>query len=239
MASLRHIAACIGISGNFAVVRDFYGYATGAPTPLSLLTQIKLLQGKHIHLNLIRVGIESFTFALEQNIDAAVQITRGIYAAINLGIGRVERYYIPTAKANGHEVITSNCEAEELMEEWTVPNDALDVFFVLDYNVPSNSDQIAGYSGIDEDCEKEGALSGSVVTTEFSPSSTGFFLAHEIGHYLGVTGDYDESLFEILFGEGPDLSDNLMYFKGPNKGIILPNEAADMKDHCFVKPGCP
>ena len=45
-----------------------------------MLTQINRLQGRHVHMNLIRVGIESFTPADETEIDGAVQFTRDTYA---------------------------------------------------------------------------------------------------------------------------------------------------------------
>jgi hypothetical protein len=60
MVSIRQIASCIGLSGNLSIIGDFFGY-TRVPSgaPLSLLTQVRRLQQRHIHLNLIRVGIES------------------------------------------------------------------------------------------------------------------------------------------------------------------------------------
>ena len=91
MASLREIADCIGIKKNFEVVRDFFGYQTGAPGQISLLRQMRLAQGYHVHLNLIRVGVETFTDADEQEIDSAVAFTRDTLAAVDFGVANVGR----------------------------------------------------------------------------------------------------------------------------------------------------
>jgi hypothetical protein len=137
MASIKQLARCIGLSGDISIVRDFYGY-TSVPTEkqLSLLTQARLLKSPHIHLNLIRVGTNEngwFSDTDEQEIDAAVQIMRDIYATVSIGVGRVERYFITVAQAKGRDIIDSDDEATELTDEWSVPNDALDVFFVLKF----------------------------------------------------------------------------------------------------------
>src|SRR5262245_39737487 len=117
MASLRQAAQCIGLSGDIQVVRDFFGYWTGAPKPLSLLTQLKLLQGKHVHLNLIR------TAALQppslKTIDAGLQFMRDVYATVGVGVGRIERYRVPQG---GYEIVVDNDVAKDLFDSWSVPN---------------------------------------------------------------------------------------------------------------------
>ena len=120
MASLRQVAQCIGITGTFSVLRDFFGYVS-TPVPLSVLTQILRLKQKHCHLNLIRVGIESFTSADEREIDAAVQFTRDTYATVNLGVGRVLRFFITTDEATGQDNIGSGRGSMgSLREAWTL-----------------------------------------------------------------------------------------------------------------------
>jgi hypothetical protein len=221
MASLKDMGGCIGLASSFSVLRDFYGYITGAPKPLSLLKQIRLVQGKHIHLNLILVGSESFTDADEAEIDAAVQATRDFYATVSLGVGRVLRFVVSTDQANGHDNIDSDSEAEDLTNEWTVHNDALDVFFVLTYATST-----VGLSEVDGSCDKDGkGMTGSVVAIEGSANTTGFCLGHEVGHYLGL--------------EHTDNSPgNLMFPTVPNGGNITSSQGSTMRSHCFVRSGC-
>jgi len=203
------------------VLRDFYGYITGAPKPLSLLEQIRLLQDKHIDLNLICVGVESFTDSDQAEIDEAVQITRDIYATVNLGVGRVRRFFITTKDADGHDNIGSDSEAEDLTDEWSADNNALDVFFVLTYLGAT-----IGLSEVDGSCDKDTkAMSGSVVCIEESPAITGLVLAHEVGHYLGL-------------GHREGHPENLMFPDTPNRGLLGSGQGSTMRKHCFVRPGC-
>ena len=219
MESLRQIASCIGLSGNISILRDFYGYITGAPRELSLLTQIRLLKGSHVHMNLIRVGVDQFTHADEQELDGAVQFTRDTFAIVGLGVGRVQRFAITTADANGRENIDNDAEAEALTLEWTVWNDAMDIFFVLTYTGAT-----IGFSAVDGPCDKDAArMNGSVVAIEGAVATTGLILAHEVGHYLGL--------------EHVDDPTNLMN-RIVRSGQLTADQGTDMRDHCFVKPAC-
>jgi hypothetical protein len=227
MPSIKELARCIGLVGDIRVVRDFYGYRTGAPQELSLITQARLLQESHIHLNLIRVGFDSLPTtpideqsAAEEEIDFAVQWMRDVYAAVNIGIGRVERYVIPIGEANGREIINDVSEAKDLVQEWTIPNDALDVFFVLQFlGGPS------GWSGIDGPCDKNGSYSGSVIAIEHDPDITGLTLAHEVGHYLGL--DHEDAAGNLMFEMGNVVNRN-----------ITASQAQTMRDHCFANTPC-
>jgi hypothetical protein len=214
------LANCIGVTGNFWVVRNFYGYQTGAPAQLSLLTQVRRLQGRHLHMNIIRVGIEGFTTADEEEIDFAVDETRRYYGAVNLGVGRVGRYYITVADANGRDYINNDGEAEALTDEWTVDNDAADVFIVLGY-----AGSTIGLSRVDGPCDKDAkGMDGSVVAIESTPFTSGQVLAHELGHYLGLGHVND--------------SNNLMNPTVTNGGQLTSGQGSTMRSHCFVKSGC-
>jgi hypothetical protein len=138
MESIRALARCINLGNpdNVSVVRDFFGYQTGAPEDLSLLQQVRRLKQRHIHLNLIHVGIASFTDNDEEEIDAAVQATREFYGQVGLEIGRVESYFTTMEEAKGRNNIDNDAEGENLTDKWTVPKDTLDISFVFTYSTP-------------------------------------------------------------------------------------------------------
>jgi hypothetical protein len=220
MDSLKSVAACIGITGGFSVSRDFFGFLRGAPTDVSVLTQVRRLQGRHVHMNFIKVGSDQFTSNDEAEMDSALQFTRDNYAQVNLGVGRIEHYFISTAEARGAENIDNDSEAENLTNEWTVPNSALDIFWVLTY-----AGSTIGYSRVDGPCDKDAkGMDGSVVALEGTANTTGFVLAHEAGHYLGLSHTSDGS--------------NLMFGSVPNGGNLTAGQGSNVRDHCFVKPAC-
>lgn len=236
MTSVRSIAACIGISGSFSIVRNFYGYSTGvyghadlsidintasqnairidptAPGQLSLLNQVRLLNGPHIHLDTIRVGFEDFTITDQQEIDIAVQITRELYARIGLGIGRVLHWGISTEDANGYTVIDSDGEAFDLLDEWSAPGDGMDAFFVREY---------VGRGGATSDKDPE----GTIIEIQGTIAS-GIGLAHELGHYLGL--GHESSQTNLMLGTG---------FPRPNYDLTA-DQATRMRSSDLVQDGC-
>ena len=170
-----------------------------------------------ISINIIRVGNENFTSADLTTINNAVTTMRNIYATVGLSLRRVEHWIISVSSANGRDVIDNDGEAEALTDEWTVPNNAVDVFAVKLY-VGST----AGLSPVPGPCDKDAkGMDGTVV--ELIGGTTGLVLAHEVGHYLGlnhVTGD----------------STNLMFPSVPNGGLLTAAQGNTMKSHCFIEP---
>ncbi|MBP2328157.1 hypothetical protein JOF56_008542 [Kibdelosporangium banguiense] len=170
-----------------------------------------------ISLNIIRVGSENFSAADLTTINNAIGTLRGIYASIGLTLRRVEHYIIPLASANGRDVIDNDGEAETLTDEWTVANNAVDVFFVRLY-----VGSVAGLSPVPGPCDKNAkGMDGTVC--ELIGGTTGQVLAHEVGHYLGlshVTGD----------------SSNLMFPSVPNGGLLTAAQGNTMRSHCFIEP---
>ena len=220
MDSLRAFATCIGVGGEFSVSRDFFGFILPPAADVSVATQIQRLKGRHVHMNFIRVGADQFTNNDLREMDSALQATRNLYAPASLGVGRIEHWVISTADADGAENIGSDSEAEDLTNDWTVPNSALDIFFVLTYATST-----IGLSRVDGPCNKDAkGMDGSVVAIEGDVNTTGFVLAHEAGHYLGLSHSSS--------------SGNLMFKNVPNGGAITSSQGADMRDHCFTKSGC-
>jgi len=170
-----------------------------------------------INLNIIRVGSENFTAADGTTINNAISTMKTIYATVGFTIPVIEDWVIGLAQANGHDVIDNDDEAESLTDEWTVPNRSVDVFFVKLYVGAT-----AGLSPVRGPCDKDAkGMDGSVV--EMNGGVTGQILAHEVGHYLGlshVNGD----------------STNLMSPTVPNGGILTASQGNIMVQHCFVSP---
>ncbi len=220
MDSVRAIASCIGVTGTFSLAGGFLGFLRGAPSDVSVLTQVQRLQGRHVHMNFIRVGSDQFTTNDLAEMDAALQFTRDTYAQVSLGVGRVQHWVISTAEADGAENIDNDDEAEDLTNDWTVPNSALDIFWVLTY-----AGSTIGLSRVDGPCDKDAkGMDGSVVAIEGSGNTSGFVLAHEAGHYLGLSHSSSSS--------------NLMFGTVPNGGALTSSQGSNMRDHCFTKAGC-
>ena len=211
MASLREIADCIGIKKNFEVVRDFFGYQTGAPGQISLLRQMRLAQGHHVHLNLIRVGVETFTDADEQEIDSAVAFMRDVYATVDFGVANVGRRSISSDKAGGFVNIGSDDEAVEITREFAIDNARIDVFFVRTY-AGSSIGSGPFFGPKDKNVKRE--MTGIVLALEGSTTVTGFVLAQLVCRYLGLGPRQD--------------ANNLMSSQIPNGGELTSRQGEDM-----------
>lgn len=169
-----------------------------------------------VQINVILVGRELFTSADLQEVSAGVQRARTIYATIGLGV--TEAWFeIPLADARGREFIDDNGEAVALTDEWTVPNHALDVFFVRGY-----AGSTVGLSAVDGPCDKNGkGMDGSVVAIESSIAVTGWCTAHEAAHYLGL--DHVADVTNVMNPNFTSSANNL-----------TPGQGSNMRDHCFV-----
>src|SRR5262245_7048467 len=154
MTSLRALANCIGIDENLSVLRDFFGFArgqlppdpTGADVTVSLKRQFARLDGDHFHLNVIAVGSDQFTDSDYIEIDYSIYRLRNIYNPVALGVGRIQHWIITTEEADGLDTPTSKGDLEQLTEDWTVPNDGIDLFIPHNMSIPSNGGVLLGRS---------------------------------------------------------------------------------------------
>lgn len=209
-ASLRDVAACIGVTGSFSVVKDFYGYASGVyghksinvdfatttmsdrsiaandPGRLSLWRQIELLKTRYMNLDVIRVGGDDFTTLEKQEIDIAVQIARELYERDDIGIGRVLKSQITVADAGSYMSIDSACEAIDLIDDWDAPGNGIDCFFVR---------SITFGAGGAYDTKGDG-----LIVALRGDWASGIGLAHELGHFLGVHEHQSDNEYLLVGG---------------------------------------
>jgi hypothetical protein len=237
MASLRAFASCIGCPPDFRIVRDFFGYASAPPwklappgqqanlpQSLSVLKQMNRLKQKHFHLDLIRVGTDSNGLLPpkdEQNLDCAVQMAREIYGAIGVGIGRVDRWWrIPLSDHTGFDIIDDNCEAVDMITEYTAPGGGIDVFLVQEW---VDSDNTVGITPHKPD-------GVAVESRENDFLGTARTVSHELGHYFGL-------------GHENDKPNNLMCQSGkanemPGSSRLNSDQAQQIKESDAMHPSC-
>ena len=241
MASLRALAACIGVTGEFSVVRDFFGHASRPPwrpvspdnvppSSLSLLTQIRRLQQPYFNINVVRVGTNSDgIFAAEgvddideavdeKNVDAVVAVAREIYGAIGVGIGRVERWWQIPAADTDHEVIDSQAEAGDLVREFSVGNDGIDVFVVLRYRVGTAGKHPRWGDGV------------VVESKESDFRFTAQTFSHELGHFfLGQRHENEPNNLMTVDDDGALI---------PGSTLLNADQAEEIKKHDKILDAC-
>jgi hypothetical protein len=173
---------------------------------------------KYLSVNVILVGDDGFSPNDLQQVRDSLGILRQIYAQVSIGIDNVAWYGISSADAGSLAVIDSESEAEDLTDDWTVSNNALDLFVVRSM---TDAD---GRSAVDGSCDKDSSkgMTGSVVSLNGDAANSGNTFAHEIGHYLGLNHISDSGNF--IGGDGSSDSWTGIYAW---QGNI-------MKKHCFM-----
>lgn len=257
MASVKAILNCIGRStdGELSVLRHLFGFrrfrvpsdGAGGSFSVSMLDTLNGLQGRHVHLNVIMVGwLNEFNAADRdtgrEKCDYAVMRTRQIYAARNLGVGRVDYFVIDRSEADGAHDIGSEGEADELSDDWSVDNNGIDCFVPRTISDPD----FVGISPVGGDCDKggkrDGLIAGAIdrggsVGASFDAFARTF--AHEIGHYLGLPHNHGNSC-----PTGTDARNNLMAqtrcitLSARDAVTLTADQGSDMRGHCTTRSGC-
>lgn len=235
MPSIRSTAdSCLGVTGTISVREDVFGYIWGPmDRTLSVKNHLDLIKDTAFNLSVILVAHENdfsgaFTSADTIRMQAAIDVMRELYAQVGLGVRKLYWQFIPTADANGYSVVNAS-EATDLTEDWSGDNDGIDVFFVTTVS------DAGGWSKTNGSCDKDvkGERTGAVLELKSTDQFTGVLLAHEVGHYLGLS-------------HGNDIT-NLMGADTDNNGIgeinsgstgITNSQGDTMKDHCSIRSSC-
>jgi hypothetical protein len=248
MTSLRAIASCIGVSGNFSVLRSFFGFfrgvlppdPTGASVRISLRRQMGLLQGAHFHLNVIAVGVDNFTDADDIEVDYSLFKIRNVYAQVNVGVGRIQHFAISVAEADGLDAPTTSDQLEDLTEAWSVPNDGVDLFIPHDMNVPSNGGMILGRSAVDGPCpgdKDDKGLSGSV-SGLWGREQTARTVAHEVGHYLKLRHNHGDNCPTATAARNNLMAQSRCALSTRDSILLTSGQGNDVRDHCMSDHEC-
>jgi reprolysin-like metallo-peptidase family M12B len=245
-ASLRALASCIGITGPFSVLSDFYGFRrrrlppdpTGVRVQVSLKDQIGLLRGRHFNLNVITVGSDQFTDADHIEIDYGLFKLRNVYRPVSLGVGRILHWIIPTTDAAGLDSPTTEGELEDLTADWTVRNDGIDLFIPHNMAIPSNGGMILGKSAIDGPCDKDAkGMTGSTCGL-WGSEQTARTMAHELGHYLGLSHNHGDACPTTTAAQNNLMAQSRCALSVRNSVLLTASQGTDMRDHCSTKGGC-
>jgi Metallo-peptidase family M12B Reprolysin-like len=239
MPSIRSLASCIGLSDDFSILGDFFGFfrrqvppdPTGAQTVVSLWRQAVRLQSDYHNLNVIAVGVDQFTDADDIEVDYSIYKLRNIWNQVGLGVGRIQHYGVDTADAGGLDSPTSRGDLEDITDRWTVSNDGIDMFIPHNMNVASNGGVLLGRSAVDGPCEDKDdkGMNGSTAGLWGSEQTARTF-AHELGHYL--TLKHRNSQPTNLMCQSSRASSTR------NSVNLTSGQGSDMKDHCLVDSGC-
>ena len=198
--SVRQALNAMGLGGvaNASVMHHVLGFwrvaptdpSTGTPVVVSLAQQFQGLSGRHLHVNMIEVGLDTLSASdMADRVDYSVHRIRQIYSTRQLGLGRVQYFWITAAASNGRDDLGSESEADSLSDEWSVNNNGIDMFLVR-----TISDDFVGISPVPGDCNK-GDKSDGMVGGEVNREAEGFSrtAAHELGHFLNLSHNHGES----------------------------------------------
>lgn len=253
--SVRDIADdCLGVTGDISVDSDVYGYifrdtdgsvfgtlanndtlpGSGEATTRSLKRHLETISGKAIDLVVILVGHENdFSGAVSRDdvtkAQYALQVTRDLYAQAPLGIRRINWQRIPLADAGGYVNIANRAEAEDLTDDWSGPGGGVDVFFVQSIG------DAGGWSNVEGPCDKDSKddLTGAVLIITSGRRFTGVLLAHEVGHYVGLS--HTNTITNMM---GADTNGDGIGEINNNSTNITNSQATTMRRHCSVKSAC-
>lgn len=239
--SLKSIASsCLGVTAPFSVLSDVFGYIFrdasgtvfgGQTETMFLRRQLELAKGKSTNFSIFLVGHENdfsgvVTLAQIIEVQFAIQVARDIYAQRSLGVRKIFWRRIGMAEAGAYTIITDKPEAVDLTDDFSGPNDGIDVFFVQSIL------NAGGWSTTPGPCDKDAKDEMTGAVLELSGSSnffTGVLMAHEVGHYLGLEHDGSDSNLMGVDSNGDGIGEI-----SNNSTGLTSSQGTTIRGHCSV-----
>ena len=261
--SVRAAMSCMGLgaSGDVSLMWNVFGFRQarpptdpvgGATVTVSLADTFADLSGRHVNLNMIAVGYDGLSAAdrdrYVNSVDWAAFRMRQIYNGASIGVGRVQHFEIAVVDARGYDDVGDTDEADDLHDEWGVPNDGIDAFFVRNISASSGGGGLLGRSPVDGDCEKDskddGLLAGGANNTNADSVARTF--THEVGHYLDLEHNHGDSCPAAVSSRMNlmaqtrcvPLASGTSTADVRNAVNLTSSQGSTMRDHCMVKGGC-
>jgi hypothetical protein len=232
-------ASCLGVNPPFSVNSDLYGYifrdaagTVGISQDRSLKQQLERMKGKAINVCLFLVGHENdfsgvVTLAQAISVQGAMQTVRDLYAQVSLGVRKLFWRRISMADVGNYAVITDRPEAVDLTDDFSGPNDGIDVFYVQSIL------NAGGWSTITGPCDKDDKdeMTGCVI--ELSSGILGILTAHEVGHYLGLV--HGTTITNVM---GVDSNGDGIGELNSTSTNLTSSQGTTMRGHCSVRSPC-
>ena len=237
----------LGGTADLSVMREVLGFwrgtpptdpATSTPVEVSLSQAFDGLSRGHVHLNLVEVGLDLLSVAdlaaADDKVDYGVHRTRQIYATRQLGLGRVQYFWVTAADSNGRDDLGSESEADSLSDEWSVSNDGVDMFIV---RTISDSDFV-GISPVPGDCGKGGKDDG-LVGGEVNRDAEGFSrtMAHELGHFLDLSHNHGDSCPTDTTARENLMAQTRCAVSTRSSVLLTTSQGSTMRGRCQVRAG--
>ena len=235
MVSLRQLCAdCLDETGNISIRGDLFGYIWGPiDRDLKILEHIGRIRGESINICCFLVAHEpgfggSFTETQAIHAQRSIDLMREIYAQVPLGVRKIYWRYINEADAAPYLSVNAS-GATDLTEDYSGPNDGIDVFWVQTVT------DAGGWSNSDGPCDKDDkGRTGAVLRVGTGTGDfTGILLAHEVGHYLTLR--HANSLSNLM---GADTNNDGIGELTNNSRNITNNQGDDMLASCWVRSAC-
>jgi hypothetical protein len=168
-------------------------------------------------MNVTRVGGEDFTSQEYTDLYDAVDLTQDIYENRDITFSGISRRHIPNASVGGYRTINSENEARSMFDDWSGPdNDFIDLFVAHDFttsfnglagDIPGPTSHNGRRSGIYAD--KSGFVDSSG-NDRLNVNYLGVLIAHEAGHYLGLSHVTTDG--NVMFGSGVSTNDTTLTY---------------------------